>query len=178
MDRIHVSTVVRLSPEAVYDFLVDFPRYARYSKHLTDVTAHGDGSPGTEYRLQFAWWKLTYTAHTEVTDADPPRSLDWRVTADLDARGRWRVEPLDSAPADVPGAGPACRVHLEVEFDSESVDSGLLDLPRFVSLDWVVRKVQPILLEEAERVVERIVADLEGQSRDVDLVVHEGPGAE
>jgi hypothetical protein len=52
----------------------------------------------------------------------------------------------------------------------------MLDLPRFVSLDWVVGKVKPILVEEAERVVERIVADVEGRRREVELVVHEVPG--
>ena len=177
MDRIHVSTVVCLPPEAVYDFLVDFPRYARYSKYLTGVTANGDGSPGTTYRLRFAWWKLSYTAHTEVTGSDPPTRLDWRVIEDIDARGDWRVEPLDSVPAGLPAdADAACRVHLEVEFDSDSVGGGALDLPRFVSLDWVVRKVKPVLVEEAERVVERIVADIEGRRRGVELVVHEAPG--
>jgi len=177
VDRIHVSTVVCLPAEEVFDFLVDFPRYAKYSEYLTDVRADGDGSPGTRYRLRFAWWKLSYTAHTEVTEADPPTRLDWRVIEDLDARGRWRVDPLDTVPAAVPAAsGPACRVHLEVEFDPHSVGGGILDLPRFVSFDWVVEKVKPILVEEAEQVVERIVADVEGRRREVDLVVHETPG--
>jgi hypothetical protein len=39
----------------------------------------------------------------------------------------------------------------------------------------VVRKVKPVLVEEAERVVERIVADIEGRRREVELVVHEVP---
>jgi hypothetical protein len=176
VDRIHVSTAVCLPAAEVYDFLVDFPRYARYSEYLTDVRADGDGSPGTRYRLRFAWWKLSYTAHTEVTDAEPPTRLDWRVSKDLDARGCWRVEPLDSVPAELPDeTGPACRVHLEVEFDPDSVGGGVLDLPRFVSFGWVVEKVKPILVEEAERVVERIVADVEGRRREVHLVVHEVP---
>ncbi len=160
---------------AVYDFLVDFPRYAKYSAYLTDVTADGDGSPGTQYRLRFAWWKLAYIARTEVTDVDPPTRLDWRVTKDIDARGCWRVEELDSVPAACPDEGPACRVHLEVAFDPDSVGDGVVDLPRFVSLDWVIGKVKPILLDEAEQVVERIVTDLEGRRRDVDLVVHDTP---
>jgi ribosome-associated toxin RatA of RatAB toxin-antitoxin module len=177
VDRIHVSTTVCLPPEEVYDFLVDVPRYARYSEYLTDVDAEGDGTPGTQYRLRFAWWKLSYTAHTEVTDADPPTRLDWRVVTDLDARGNWRVDPLDSVPAGLPAdASAACRVHLEVTFDPDSVGGGILDLPRFVSLDWVIGKVKPVLVEEAERVVERIVSDLEGRRREVDLVVHEVPG--
>ncbi|AZH25565.1 type II toxin-antitoxin system RatA family toxin [Haloplanus aerogenes] len=177
MDRIHVSTVVCLPVEEVYEFLVDFPRYARYSEYLTDVRAEGDGSPGTRYHLRFAWWKLSYTAHTEVTEADPPTRLDWRVVKDLDARGNWRVEPLDSVPPGLPAdAETACRVHFDVVFDPGSAGDGMLDLPRFVSLDWVVRKVKPILLEEVERVVQRVVADLEGRRREVELVVHEEPG--
>jgi uncharacterized protein YndB with AHSA1/START domain len=176
VDRIHVSTVVALPPEEVYDFLVDFPRYARYSEYLTDVTADGDGSPGTRYRLRFAWWKLTYTAHTEVTDADPPARLDWRVIGDVDASGQWRVEPLDDTPESSSDDGVACRVHLEVTFDTDSLGGDVVDLPRFVSLDWVVDRVKPILVEEAERVVERIVADIEGERRPVELVVHEVPG--
>lgn len=177
MDEVEVSTVVHLPPAEVYDFLVDFPRYARYSEYLTEVTAEGDGSPGTRYRLRFAWWKLSYTAHTEVTDVEPPTRLDWRVSRDLDARGGWRVESLDSVPAALPAdTDTASRVHLEVAFDADSIGAGTLDLPRFVSLGWVVDKVKPILVEEAERVVERIVADLEGRRREVDLVVHEVPG--
>ncbi|MFB6196037.1 MAG: type II toxin-antitoxin system RatA family toxin [Haloplanus sp.] len=177
MDRIHVSTVICLPATEVYDFLVDFPRYARYSEYLTDVTADGDGSPGTRYRLRFAWWKLTYTAHTEVTAVDPPNRIDWRVTKDIDARGDWRVEPLDTVPPEVPDdEGPACRVHLEVAFDPDSVGGGVIDLPRFVSFDWVIEKLKPVLVEEAEGVVERIVADVEGRRRDVSLVVHDTPG--
>jgi len=168
---------MRLPPEEVYEFLVDFPRYARYSEYLTEVRADGDGSPGTRYRLRFAWWKLSYTAQTEVTSADPPTHLDWRVIEDLDARGNWRVDPLDTVPSDLPeDANAACRVHLEVEFDSDSIGGGTLDLPRFVSPAWVIGKIKPILVEEAERVVERIVADLEGRRREVELVVHEVPG--
>jgi uncharacterized protein YndB with AHSA1/START domain len=177
VDRIHVSTTVCLPVEEVYDFLVDFPRYARYSTYLDRVTADGDGSPGTRYHLRFAWWKLSYTVHTEVTDVDPPERLDWRVRSDLDARGHWRVERLDAVPSALPDDdGPACRVHLHVEFDPRSVGGDTIDLPRFVSFDRVVDRIKPVLVEEAERVVERIVADLEGRRRAVDLVVHETPG--
>jgi hypothetical protein len=177
VDRIHVSTVVALPAPEVYEFLVDFPRYGEYSEYLTEVVSDGDGSPGTRYRLRFAWWKLSYTAHTRVTEADPPTRIAWEVVRDIDAHGAWRVEPLDSPPASVPDdAETACRVHLDVRFDPDSVGGDVLDLPRFVSLDWVVEKVTPLLVEEAEKVVERIVADIEGRRRPVELVVHETAG--
>ncbi|MFB6159641.1 MAG: SRPBCC family protein [Haloferacaceae archaeon] len=177
MDRIAVSTVVYLPPEEVFEFLVDFPRYARYSEHLRDVTRDGDGSAGTRYDLTFAWWKLTYTVRSEVTAVERPERVEWRIVSRLNATGRWRVDPLGDLPADAPAdADAASRVWFEVRFDPGSAGEDAVDLPRLVSLDWVLGKVKPLAVAEAERVVERVVADLEGRRRDVDLTVHERPG--
>ncbi|QLD88543.1 SRPBCC family protein [Natronomonas salina] len=162
MDSVEVTTDVFLPPAEVYDFLLEFEGYAKYSEHLAAVRQHGDGSPGTEYELDFAWWKLTYTARSEVTDVDRPRRIDWRVVKDVDAVGHWLVEQVDDDPA-------RTRVTLCVKYSPESADDSMLDLPGFVSLDWVVDKVEPKVRAEAERVVRRIVADLEGEPRDVDL---------
>ncbi|WP_254838316.1 SRPBCC family protein [Natronomonas marina] len=162
MDSVEVSTEVYLPPEEVYEFLLDFPRYARYSEHLTGVRQFGDGTPGTEYELDFSWWKLSYTARSRVTDTDSPNRIDWRVIKDVDAVGRWRVERLDDEET---------RVTLVVEYAPGSADDDALELPRFVSLDWVVEKVKPKVRTEAERVVRRIVADLEGEPRDVTLEI-------
>jgi uncharacterized protein YndB with AHSA1/START domain len=173
VDEIAVSTVVYLPPEEIYEFLVDFPRYADYSKHLREVRKSGDGSPGTRYRLRFSWWKLTYTAESRVTDVTPPHRIDWNITKDIHAVGRWRIEELEELPHDAPDdAETACRVFFEVEYDPSTVSAGDIDLPRFVSLRWVIAKLEPVLQTEAERIVERIVADLEGRPRHVDITIH------
>jgi hypothetical protein len=173
VDDVEVSTVVHVPPGEAYDFLVDFPRYANYSEYLQEVRSDGDGSPGTRYELEFSWWKLTYTARTEVTDAERPERIDWAVVKDIDAHGHWRVaEVVEEAPE---GVETASEVTLRISFDPGSASSGSIDLPRFVSLSWVVEKVKPLVQEEAERVVERIVADLEGESRPVDLEIHATP---
>jgi uncharacterized membrane protein len=173
VDRVEVSTVVYLPPEEVHEFLLDFPGYAEYSKYLREVRQQGDGSPGTRYDLEFAWWKLTYTAHSEVTDIDPPTLIDWELVEDLDATGQWVIEPdPDLAPDD---RDTACQVRFVAEYDPDSADSGVLDLPRLVSFDWVLEKITPLVLEEAKRVVGRIVADLEGEPREVELTIHEAP---
>lgn len=164
MDSVEVTTDVFLPPEEVYDFLLEFRSYTKYSEHLADVRQHGDGSPGTEYELDFAWWKLTYTARSEVTDVDRPHRIDWRVVKDVDAVGHWSVEQVDDDP-------PRTRVTLHVRYRPESADESTFDLPRFVSLDWVVDRVEPKVRAEAERVVRRIVTDLEGEPRDVDLEI-------
>lgn len=173
MDRVEVSTVLYVSQAEVYEFLIEFPRYAKYSKYLREVRPHGDGSPGTRYDLVFAWWKLTYTARSEVTDVDPPNRIDWRLVKDIDAEGYWQVEPVpDEAPD---GTEHATRVRCVVEFDPDSVDSRLVDLPALVSVNWLLGKVIPKIKAEAERVVQRIATDLEGTQRDVTLQIHETP---
>jgi uncharacterized protein YndB with AHSA1/START domain len=171
VEAISVTTVVYLPREEVFEFLIDFPGYARYSKHLREVRQRGDGSPGTRYELEFAWWKLTYTARSEVTAVDPPERIEFTITKDIDADGHWAVEPIDLPPDAPADAETACRVHFEVEYDPGSVSAGDIDLPRFVSLGWVIEKVKPVIEREAERVVERVVADLEGRRREVDLTV-------
>lgn len=173
VDTVKVSTLVYLPPEEVYDFLVDFPGYAKYSEYLTDVRAHGDGSPGTEYELTFSWWKLNYTTRSRVTDVTPPERIDWAIVKDIDAQGAWIV---DHVPEKAPeGKDDACRVSIYVEFRPDSADKSALNLPTFVSFGWVVDKVKPKIKEEAERVVRRIVADLEGEDRPVELVIHDSP---
>ena len=185
MDELVVNTEVYADPEDVYEFLLDFPGYARYSKYLDDVrTVQGDGGPGTRYALTFAWWKINYTAHSQVTGVDPPERIDWEITKDIDAGGCWRVTPLDAehdagdagdagdAPTDPTDDSPRCEVALEVEFDPGSASPAALDLPRLVSFDWVVKKAVPLIRSEAERVVQRAVRDLEGSNRTVELDVY------
>ncbi len=121
VDTIVVQTTVYADAETVYDFLLDFPGYASYSKYLTDVrTRTGDGGVGTRYALRFAWWKLSYTAHSEVVG---------------------------------------------------SADAGVLNLPALVSIGWVVEKAIPLIRSEAERVIQRAVADIEGRSREITLEI-------
>ena len=192
MDELVVSTEVYADPEEVYEFLLDFPRYAQYSEYLRTVrTTEGNGGPGTRYALTFAWWKITYTAHSRVTGVEPPERIDWEITKDIDASGCWRVTPGSGGNADnnvdadtaanggsdgtdTPAAvdTPTCEVALEVEFDPGSASSDALELPLLVSFDWVLKKAIPLIRKEAERVVQRAVRDLEGSKRDVDLDVY------
>lgn len=168
-----MSTEVYADPEDVYAFLLDFPQYANYSEYLREVrTVTGDGGPGTRYALTFAWWKISYTAHSRVTGVEPPERIDWEITKDIDAGGRWRVTPTATDGGDEPDGDAPCEVALEVEFDPGSASPDALDLPRLVSFDWVLKKAIPLIRGEAERVVERAVRDLEGSHRDVDLDVY------
>ena len=175
MDRLVVSTDVYADPETVYQFLLEFPRYRRYTEYLDRVErTAGDGGAGSRYSMRFSWWKLSYTARSEVTEVDPPRRIDWRVLKDIDAHGAWHVEPFGAGdlPADAPAdAEEGCAVRFEVRFDAESADASAVSLPAMVSFGWVLDKVKPLVREEAERVVKRVVRDLEGRDRPVRLDV-------
>lgn len=180
MDRVEVSTVVYLPAEDVYEFLLAFRGYADYSEYLESVRQFGDGGAGTEYALRFEWWKLHYTARSAVTEVDPPRRIEWRILKDLDASGRWLIDPMEddgspqgdtggSTEGGTDGSAPRTEVTFVAEYAPGSADDGIVDLPRFVSLGWVVERIKPKIREEAERIVRRVVADLEGETRDVEL---------
>jgi len=180
VNRVEVSTTVYLPPEAVYEFLLEFRGYASYSEHLRSVRQFGDGGPGTEYELGFAWWKLRYTARSEVVEVDPPRRIEWRLIEDIDAAGRWLIEPIETASTTEESdtadrdEQPETEVTLVVEYAPGSADDGIVDLPRFVSIGWVVEKIKPKIRTEAERVLRRVVTDLEGETREVDLRIETG----
>lgn len=159
MEELVVRTDVYVPPEEIFAFLQEFTNYAEYSEYLEDVTAFGDGDVGTQYELTAAWWRISYRARTEVTAIDPPERIEWRVVDVIDANGVWRLEPIENG----------TRVTLRIAFDASTADTGAVRIPRFVSVGWVIDRVKPLVYREAEAVVERIVADLEGAPRDVDL---------
>jgi len=170
VDEIEARTVVYAPPEELYEFLLDFPGYARYSEYLDRVTQDGDGTPGTRYALRFSWWKLTYTARSEVTATTPPERIDWRIVKDIDAEGYWQVTPVE--PPD--GESVATEVLLHIEFDPDSASANAVDLPRLVSFGWVIEKVKPLVRTEATRIVRRVVEDMEGRRRDADVEIRTG----
>ncbi|AGN01107.1 hypothetical protein L593_05790 [Salinarchaeum sp. Harcht-Bsk1] len=167
-----MATDVYVEPERVYDLLVSFTEYAQYSEYLDEVTRHGDGSPGTEYELSFSWWRLAHTTRSRVTDVDPPNVINWRLVSRIAAQGRWEIEEAAEPIHGTASTGdPVTRVRFVVEYDPESADGDVLGLPALLSFDGLVDRVTPLIEDEATRVVERVVADLEGEPRDVELEV-------
>lgn len=173
MERLTVETVVYQPANVVYEFLLDFPGYANYSKYLDAVKEiEADADEQARYGLRFAWWKLTYTTRSAVTETIPNERIEWTIIGKFDAGGRWVLEEHETVPEDAPEwAETATTVRFEVSWNPRSVDDSTIDLPRFVSLDWVIKKAKPLVDKEAERIVRRAVADLEGRTRPVDLTV-------
>lgn len=190
MNAVEVSTVVFAPRAEIYDFLLDFTGYGRYSSYIEHIERTGDGGPGTRYDITVSWWKLDYTANSEVTATDRPDRIDWRLVGALEAGGYWGIEPMtdadaiaDALPAgvgsatenDEDGQREASRVVLRIEYDPDSVSSRSLSLPAFVPVDAVVDRVAPHVQGEAESIVEDVVEELEGERRPVELTVHERP---
>lgn len=166
---IEVSTTIHAPQADVYDFLRDVEDYEAYSGYVRGVTRRGDGGAGTEYDIELAWWKLSYTAHVRVTDLDPPERIAWRVTEDLDANGAWHLEPTT---VDDPDVEHATRVTLTARYDPDTADDDALSLPPLVPTSTVVEKARPVVEREAERILARVVADLEDAPRRATLTIH------
>lgn len=176
MQRLEVATDVFVEPEPVYDLLLSFEGYERYSEFLDDVTRRGDGGPGTEYDLTASWWRLSHTVRSRVTAVEPPNAIDWTLTSTVDASGSWRIEPVETVAGSVDPPdedAPVTRVRLVVEYDPASADADAIGLPALLSVGAITDRVRPAARREAERVVERIVADLEGEPRPIDLDVEQ-----
>lgn len=163
MASLACRTDVHVPPAVAYEFLLDFEGYAQYSTHLESVERDGDGGPGTEYAITAAWWRLSHTVRSAVTDVDRPTRIDWRLVDGIDAAGRWHVEDVGTPDT------PTSRVTLALTYDPTTLES--VDLPVVPSLDWLAERLAPVVKREATAVVERIVADLEGEQRPVDLDV-------
>lgn len=173
MERLKLSTLVYAPPQDVYDVLIDFESYPKYTQYVNNVKRRGDGGEGTEFGISFGWWKIAYTAWSEVTGLDEPNVIEWRLTKDIDADGSWQIEDVtDEAEADVEAV---TRVTIDVQFQVSKSGSKILELPRFVSFGWVVDRVKPLIFKEARSVLENLVYELEGEKRAPVLTIHETP---
>jgi len=94
------------------------------------------------------------------------------VIKDIAANGHWEIDQRETVPEDAPDdVTTVCDVSLRIDFDPDSADSSAVNLPSLVSMGWVLKKVIPLIKNEAERVVQRAVNDVEGRRRDVEFSV-------
>lgn len=164
MASLECRTVVHVPPDRLFDRLVDFEGYPAYSPHLDAVERDGDGRAGTVYAITASWWRLSRTVRSEVTAVDPPSRIDWRLLGPLEASGAWSVESTEAG-----SPGPSSHLELIVEYEPSTL--GAVDLPLGVSGDWVTERVVPVVQREAREVCAQLVAELEGERRDVDVEV-------
>lgn len=165
VDSLTASTVVYRPAEPIYEFLVDFPRYAEYSEYLRSVRSSGEQGAGAAYELRFGWRMVEYSVRSRVTDVDPPRRINFEITSGIRADGEWQIEPLAAADE------PKCKVTFTVRYETESIMPEQIDAPSLISLDWLIERVRPLIEAEAREITSRVVADLEDEQRDVELRV-------
>lgn len=163
-----LRTTIHAPRADVFDFLRDVEGYGAYTEHVREVVRRGDGGPGTEYDVVLSWWILSYALRVRLTGLDPPGRIDWRVVEDVDAHGAWHLEPTT---VDDPTVDHATRVTLSVRYDPRTADEDALSLPRFVPLSAVFERLRPVVEREAKRILDRVVADLEGEPRRATLDV-------
>lgn len=168
--RVVLATDVEVEPHRAYEFLLDFSGYPEYTDVLEDVRRDGDGGVGTEYHLDVTWWRIDRTLRSRVTALSPPDRIDWRLLADLAIRGAWRIDQPESTTAPT-------QVRLVVEYDPSGSRLAGRGIGAALSSDRLRRSLVPRVRAEAEALLERIVTDLEGERREVELRVLEWPDA-
>lgn len=155
---VEVSRTVTRSPSPVFEYLLDFKRYAGYSTYLTDVSKVSGGGDGTtQYEVTAAWRGIGGTVTTELTGVTPPERIEWRLADSRAAGGAWTVENTETAHA----TAPASLMTLEIRFDPGALGGTAISLPGFLPVDRLLGRLGPTVEAEAANVVERIVADLE-----------------
>lgn len=167
MDALEASTRVNVPPAELFAFLQDSSGWETYSEHVDAVRRYGDGGPGTDYRITVSWWKFSYTVHERVTAVDPPNRIDWRTADGVRAAGAWLVQSVDDADCD------ASELRLRIEVDPDTLRGGRIT--RLLPFEELVDRLRPVVAREAETVLEGMVADLEGESRPVEIEVHRVP---
>ena len=173
-DELRAETTLHAAPADVYALLSDVEGYGEYTEYVDSVDRHGDGGVGTVYEIGLSWWRLAYTARVRITDLDPPGHAAWRLLDDLDAEGAWTLEPATVAES---GVEHATDVTLTVRYDPDTGDDAV-SLPPLVPWSAVLDRLRPVVEREAGRVVERVVADLEGEPRAarLDVVIRHDVG--
>jgi hypothetical protein len=172
VETVEASTLVYLSPEEIYDYLSDLRQFEDSSKYVTDINREGD-DPLSLYEITVSWWKIGYTARVEITDVDPPNRIDWKLVKSVDAHGYFEIEHV---PEEAPEGRPdACRVVVHGEFDPDTVTAEALDLPKLIPVSRIIDKVAPKAEPAARIIGGRIVSDMEGEKRSIELTVHERP---
>lgn len=168
VERIAVSTVLHVPPEEAFDEVLNLPDYAHHADYLSSIDMAGDGEVGTTYTLHFAWWKVTFEVSSEVTAVEPPERIGFTLTSGIDGHGEWRIQTEESP---TPSSNSRSSLTLDIRYDPSSVAESAIGLPFGISVAWIVRQVRPYLQNELQRIVEQVVADIEGTHRDVDLTI-------
>jgi uncharacterized membrane protein len=172
VDAIEARTTLYVAPDVIYEFIQGYEGVSDYSAHLDRVEQDGDGGPGTEYRITFSWWRLSWTSRTRVTEVDPPNRIAWRSVDAVRARGWWGMEPTPEA--DLPeGRDVGTKLTLRIEFDPATMRGG--SITRLVPLGRLVERVTPVVRDQCEEVLARVAEDLEGERRSVEYTVVRAP---
>lgn len=177
MKTIEVTAEAAVEPVAAYEYLLDFTNYADFCRYVDRVTVETDenvfdgdqqqAGPGTKYRIRLGWWRLSVNLRAEISQVDRPEAIKWQVLSDVDAHGRWEVQPSDSNEEH-------SQIRFIASYDAAALSRSTFDLPPFVPMARVIDRLMPLMKESGRNVFEQIVWDLEGSQRPVEVTVRTG----
>lgn len=157
MEKVVFETEVYAPKEEVYDFLMRFEDYGKYSEHVKNVRVVRRDP--LEWEITIKWWKIRYTARSRLTNYVENERIEWEVVKDVRARGVWLLEETEEG----------TKVKLKVWYEPSDADK--VNPLRFVPTSRLISLVKPVVKREGKRVLRRVVSDLEGKPRKVDLKI-------
>ena len=170
VSRMKKATIVAeayASKQDVYDFLMDFKNYTKYSKYAKDTRLVHDGEQ-PEWEIDFRWWMVKYTARSKVTDYRPPDYIKWRVIKDADVRGEWHLEELNEEQT---------RLQLDLRYDPRGASKA--NPLKYFPTDKLIRLAKPVVIRHVNNVLRNVTEELEGEPRAANFkIMYEDTGEE
>ncbi|MFB6283077.1 MAG: SRPBCC family protein [Halobacteria archaeon] len=155
------------SKEDVYDFLMDFKNYTKYSKYAKNTRLVVDGE-NPEWEIDFRWWLVKYTAKSKVTDYRKPDFIEWRVVKDADVRGEWHLEEIGDEHT---------RLQLDLRYDPKGASKA--NPLWYFPTDKLIKLAKPVVLRHVNNVLRNVTKELEGEPREANFkILYEDTGEE
>ncbi|HYN35722.1 MAG TPA: SRPBCC family protein [Actinomycetota bacterium] len=93
--KVERSISVEREPEAVFDFISDFSKYADFFVGITKWESRSEETKGIDalYRVLMRVGSIEAGGTIRVSEWDPPTSIRWEADRGIRQRGSWYLAP-------------------------------------------------------------------------------------
>lgn len=148
------------SKDSVFEAITDYRAINSY----TDAARIAGRGSGVGTRIYFRLAKdvlsipTKYTVKIELTEYDSPDYIEWEMVEDIDAYGNIKVTELSDDKS---------RLSINFNVNIENSNIGALPAPKSANAEQIIEYIYPKVDEQTSGIVDGIVEDIEGDSRDV-----------
>ncbi len=145
--------------EDIYSFFLNFKNYKEHTEYAKDIRE----IRSNEWEMDWKWWIVGYTSRSKLVDYKKNKYIEWKVTKDVKARGRWEFEELDEN---------TTKVRLKLLYDPKGAEKA--NPLSFIPASVLVGLAKPILKRQISKILKRVAKEVEGKPREVDFAIKFG----